>query len=81
MTTTTEQTAAAVELPRAIGERVEFAAHGARFYVKKHQAGVYSLNCSPSGGRNRWGNAAEIRNDTLHVQTFGTLPGPTGGRW
>jgi len=59
-----------------VNQSKEYTAHGATFTVKKHDAGVYSLNASNIKVRNRWGNLAEITADLAHCLTYGKLPRP-----
>ena len=68
-------------LPKTIGQKIEFPAHGGTFYVKKKSASDFVLMHDQNKQRSRWGNSTEIRQDIAHVLTYGTLPKPGEREW
>ena len=61
-----------------IGEKLDLPPNA---YVKKHQAGEYSLNDRDNHHRNRWGTLPEITGDAAFYLENRTLPPPVGERW
>ena len=66
-----------VALPRRVGERKTFTAHGTSFQIKQVRRGDFFLAKDVSSPpRSRWGNRAQICADIRNVLAVGELPLP-----
>lgn len=71
-----------LKVPRKVGEKHIFTAHGAEYQLLKHRAGVYFLAKNEKAPvRSRWGTAAQIREDLQQVCDFGSLPEAKKSYW
>ena len=69
-----------VEIPKRVGGRAEFVAHGQRFTVRKLDRRTWTLHAD-GVERCRFGNRVQIAEDIAHAELVGTLPPRSPNSW